>query len=115
MRYFGLLSLLIVAFIIGWWATKSFKTSEPALNVANQTEAVAAAKALFYQQKSVGTNFSDGPCLSEAVIPGWAVDIAHSPREAIDDLSQNQCQSFRDGKVKHFVELDPEGNLIRAE
>lgn len=112
---FGLLGLLIVAFLIGWWAVKSFQPAESGQEAANQTEAIAAAKALYIQQKSAGVDFSNGPCLSEEVIPGWAVDIAHSPRQGVDDFSQNQCASYSSGKVKHFVELDLDGNLIRAE
>jgi len=57
---------------------------------------------------------SAGPCLAEEIIPGWCVDVAHSPREEIDNLPQNQCASWRAGRVHHFVELDAEGNVIRA-
>jgi hypothetical protein len=44
-----------------------------------------------------------------------SADIAHYPRLAIDDDPANQCAAYRDGTTHHFVELDPEGNLIRAE
>lgn len=40
--------------------------------------------------------------------------IAHRPRQPVDNEPQNQCRSFRDGRVHHFVGLDPEGNLIQA-
>ena len=43
------------------------------------------------------------------------VDIAHDPRQDVDDDPANQCQRFRDGEASHFVELTPEGELIRAE
>lgn len=60
---------------------------------------------------------SPGPCIAESVpgLPDWAVDIAHDPREPVDDDPANQCQSFRDGETHHFVELTPEGKLIRAQ
>lgn len=76
--------------------------------------AVNQAKFLYRQRKEEGQDFSSGPCLSNALMPGWVVDIAHSPRLPADDLPQNQCPAYREGRADHFVELDPEGNLIRA-
>ena len=52
-------------------------------------------------------------CLSNFLISGWVLDIAHNPREAIDDLPQNQCSAYLSGQAKHFVELDLNGDLIR--
>lgn len=77
--------------------------------------AVNQANYLYSQRKKLGEDFSNGPCLSEALLPGWVLDIAHSPRTPVDDLPQNQCQSYREGRSKHFVELDINGNLIRAQ
>lgn len=69
----------------------------------------------FYQvAKSTGTDFSKGFCLANDLMPGWVADIVHSPRQIMDDLPENQCPSYLEGKVKHFVELDTEGNLIRV-
>lgn len=70
----------------------------------------------FYRQKKMrGEDLSTGPCLTENLMPGWVVDIVHNPRLPIDDLPENQCQSFREVKAKHFVELDINGNLVRAQ
>ncbi len=77
--------------------------------------AVNQARYLYSQRKKLGEDFSNGPCLSEALLPNWVVDIAHNPRSPVDDLPQNQCQSYREGRSKHFVELDTNGNLIRAQ
>ncbi len=76
--------------------------------------AINQAQLLYRERSKDGQDFSAGSCLSNALMPGWVLDIAHSPRLAIDDLPQNQCPSFREGRARHFVELDPEGNLIRA-
>ena len=38
--------------------------------------------------------------------------VAHSPREAVDDLPENQCADFRGG-AHHFVEVAPDRRLIR--
>ncbi len=77
--------------------------------------AVNQAQYFYRQKKARGEDMSNGPCLTESLMPNWVVDIIHNPRQPIDDLSQNQCQSFREGRAKHFVELDMDGNLIRAQ
>jgi len=76
--------------------------------------AVNQAQLLYQQEKERGRDFSSGPCLSDALMSNWVVDIAHSPRLAIDDKTENQCPSYVGGRSQHFVELDLEGNLIRA-
>jgi hypothetical protein len=60
-------------------------------------------------------DLSAGPCLSNNLIPDWVADIAHNPRQAVDDLPANQCSAYREGQAHHFVELDLDGNLIRAQ
>ncbi|RIK46815.1 MAG: hypothetical protein DCC58_01990 [Chloroflexi bacterium] len=79
-----------------------------------KARAIAAALAVYEQQKQAGVDFSDGPCIAEEVIDDWSVDIAHNPRQEVDNKPENQCQYYRDGKTHHFVELTPEGELIRA-
>ena len=66
---------------------------------------------LYAQKKQAGVDFSSGPCLGRAD-NDWVVDIVHNPREPIDDKPQNQCADFREGRAHHFIELDPDGNLI---
>jgi hypothetical protein len=81
----------------------------------DKDRAIAAAK--FIYAGKAKEDLSAGPCLSES-IPGlsdWAVDVAHDPRQPVDDQPANQCRSFRDGDTHHFVELTPEGQLIRAQ
>ena len=114
MRIFGLVSLLIVVAIIGLWVVKSLTSSSKSENAPLQTEAIAKAKALYIQQKSAGIDFSDGPCLSNDLLPAWVADIVHEPRQSADDLPQNQCSAYLEGKAQHFVELDVTGELIQA-
>lgn len=58
-------------------------------------------------------DLSSGPCLSNQIVEGWVCDVAHSPRQAVDNLSENQCPAY--GKTaKHFVEVDPNCEFIRA-
>ena len=87
---------------------------------ASQTDkdkAIAEAKATFAKAQASGEDLSAGPCIAQQ-LPGvsdWAVDIAHDPRQPVDDQPVNQCESFRDGRTHHFVELTPSGQLIRAQ
>ena len=83
--------------------------------VAERERAVAQAQALYAQQKADGVDFSKGPCLAEVLIEGWAADIVHVPRTAEDDLPENQCQSYRAGRAFRIVELDLDGNVVRAQ
>jgi hypothetical protein len=82
---------------------------------ADRDKAIAAAKFLYVGQGK--RDLSSGPCLSESLpgISDWAVDIAHEPRQPVDEQPANQCQSVREGETDHFVELTPDGQLIRAQ
>jgi hypothetical protein len=102
------MAVVLAAFIAGCGGSSGASQGD-------RDKAVAAARFLYAGKAK--QDLSSGPCLSES-IPGlsdWAVDIAHDPRRAVDDEPANQCQSFRDGETHHFVELTPEGQLIRAE
>jgi hypothetical protein len=77
-------------------------------------QAIEAAQQAYTQERARGTDFTNGPCIADEVIDDWSVDIAHDPRTDVDDQPENQCQAYRDGKTHHFVELDPDGKLIRA-
>lgn len=83
---------------------------------AERSRAIEAAQTVYATQAAAGVDFSAGPCIADELegVPGWSVDIAHDPRQDIDDQPGNQCRAYRDGRTEHFVELDPDGNLIRA-
>jgi hypothetical protein len=76
--------------------------------------AIAAAHLAYEEAAARGRDFADGPCLG-VVLENWVADVAHDPRQEVDDLPENQCEAYRSGEADHFVELDPEGELIRAE
>lgn len=67
---------------------------------------LAKARLRYNQAVSQKMDLSNGPCLGE-IATGWVLDIAHLPREKIDNLPQNQCQDY-----KHFVEMSPQGEII---
>lgn len=76
-------------------------------------KAVTQAEVLFNQRRAKGEDLSDGPCLTNDLMKGWVVDIAHNPRQKVDDLEENQCKAYLEGRATHFVELDPNGKVIR--
>ncbi len=63
-------------------------------------------------------DLSSGPCLSDDNpswnVSDWVCDVAHSPRQSVDNLVENQCSAYREGLAKHFVEVDTNCNLIKA-
>lgn len=71
----------------------------------------------YHDAKAKGTDLDRGPCIAEELpgLPDWVADVAHEPRQPVDDDPANQCQRFRNGEAHHFVELDPSGQLIRAQ
>lgn len=75
--------------------------------------AVKKAMDVYKTRKEAGEEFETGPCLSNDLLPDWVVDIAHNPRQELDNLPENQCAAFIEGRAKHFVELDLEGEVIR--
>jgi hypothetical protein len=86
-------------------------------NSSDRDKAIAEAQKVFAATKKAGTDLSKGPCLAEQLpgLPDWVADIAHDPREPVDDVPSNQCARYRSGAAHHFVELDPSGKLIRAQ
>jgi hypothetical protein len=74
---------------------------------------VARAKDAYARAKAQGMDMARGPCLG-VIEPGWVADVAHDPREDVDDEPANQCPEYRSGEADHFVELDPDGELIRS-
>ena len=75
--------------------------------------ALYQAQAIFKGKKEKNESLDNGPCLSNALMPGWVADVVHSPRQEIDNLAENQCPAFINGEARHLVELDLEGNLVR--
>lgn len=92
----------------------SQQTVGPTPTPIDEIQAVEKAKLLWQKAKDEKQDLSNGPCLSDEIIPDWVADIAHQPRIPADDLPENQCSSYREGRAHHFVELDEFGNFLRA-
>lgn len=76
-------------------------------------QAIELAQQVYQQAQAQGMSFERGPCLG-VIMPGWVADVAHEPRQPVDNQPENQCAAWRSGQAKHFVELDPRGNVIRV-
>jgi hypothetical protein len=107
---------LIAAFLVLIMAGCGGSESEQ-VSPIDRDRAVDMAQAAYDEFVGSGADLSVGPCISESLprLPDWVVDIAHDPRQSIDDAPENQCQRYRDGEAEHFVELDEDGTLIKAE
>lgn len=87
---------------------------------SDKDRAIAAAREIFTQKKKEGLNMESGPCISEKLeldpplLEWWVIDVAHQPRIAADNKPENQCQAWGAGDAKHFVELNLDGDLIKA-
>ncbi len=65
--------------------------------------------------RSNGLDLSRGPCLSDMYNwdhKGWVCDVAHWPRESVDDMEENQCRNWW-VEARNFVEVDPDCRPIR--
>lgn len=83
-------------------------------------EATSSGTVIEYGQELIvdlnatGADLSTGPCIDDGeTFPDWVIDIVHDPREPIDDLPENQCGAFRDGRVDKFIEFTTSGKAIR--
>ena len=76
-------------------------------------ETIALARQAYREALARGVDMSRGPCLG-VIKEDWVADVAHDPRQDIDDEPENQCEAYRSGEADHFVELDPDGEFIRS-
>ncbi len=89
------LAVLILLALVGWYVL-----------FAQKPDILARARLRYSEAVGKKMDLSSGPCLG-TIADGWVLDIAHLPREPIDNLPQNQCQN-----VVHFVEMSPKGEVI---
>lgn len=113
-------SVVVVALVLGLAACGGGDPPED-----ERQQAIDAAMAAWSNASEAGESLAEGPCIAEdlsdatpdapAELEDWVADVAHDPREDVDDEPENQCERFREGEAEHFVELTPDGELIRAE
>lgn len=74
---------------------------------------VGRAQKIYKDRKALGIDLSTGPCLTNDLDDNWVADIVHNPRQPVDNLAENQCPAFLEGRATHFVELDANGEVVR--
>ena len=118
-RDLALAIILILVLLLGILIYKLFFIKIPynknsldshSLAENNVESVVNCALNLYNEKKSEGIVFSS-QCLGSCL--GYAVDIVHVPRTSEDNKVENQCEDYRNGKLKHFIELDKDGNIVR--
>lgn len=92
---------------------RSIKSYQPGVS-QDLDQAMNNAQDLYLTYKKAGVDLSDGPCLSNDLMPGWVADLVHNPRVASDNDPKNQCQAYLEKRAGHFIELDLNGNFVRA-
>lgn len=103
-----LIPLLLIILISGC------QTSQTTPKVTIKDQAILSCKALCQSKLTAGQNLNNGPCLSNEIAQDWVCDVAHNPRQPIDNLQENQCSSFREDKTHHFVEVDESCEVIQV-
>ena len=110
--------------VVGDISDRLQQTQQEIQDAVKEEEAKQAAKVsarrdcqLLCQQTlfSDGEDFDQGPCLSNNIAPDWVCDVAHNPRQPIDNDPANQCEAFLAGQAHHFVEVDGNCNVIRTQ
>lgn len=94
----------------GVWV-KQGEPKETPQEVLRQQEAIKLALELYEKEKASGRILTS-QCLG--TVNRYAVDIVHNPRSQEDNLLQNQCKDFYEGRVSKFIEIDAEGNIRRV-
>ncbi len=78
-------------------------------------EAIVNCIATCKEKIGKGEMMASGPCISNSVAPDWVCDSISVPRNKfVDNQSENQCEAYRDGTNKHFVEVSTTCEFIRA-
>ena len=110
-----IVAILAAILVFGGGYLSIMGTFKQTPNPENQTvpkTTSEACQALCRQKLAGGEDLSNGPCLSNGIAPGWVCDVAHKPRQPVDNVTANTCSAY--GKnAQHFVEVDPECNFIK--
>lgn len=94
----------------GIWMKKGNPAETPK-EVLTQQEAIKIALQLYEKEKSSG-NPLGSQCLGTAY--GYAIDLVHDPRTEEDELTENQCKDYYEGRVYKFIEINTEGDIVRV-
>jgi len=90
------------------------KTSEEKVDElkAHRVNVIREARMMLDIELKTGYDLENRPCLSEELVPGWAVDIVHQPTTEVDSMLKNQCRLYQEGKVPNIIYMDEFGHII---
>jgi len=88
-------------------------TKSPIVQKITSDLAFKTALNVYAGKKLEGMEMTNGPCLG-LIATDWVLDIAHNPRQSVDDQPENQCEDYRNGTAHHFIEMDEDGKVIRS-
>lgn len=112
----GIVAIIIVTFtyltVVRSGTAPIFSASQSKIE-STQAEPIRTAKKIYQDKKNQKVDMEKSPCLSDDMGDGYALDIAHNPRISLDD--QVQCDSIKSGKLTHFVEMTPDGKILRIQ
>ncbi len=119
----GILVVILISVILGYIYMVVLNSQTSVHQTLTQKEvAIEYCLNMCKTALSSGQDILNGPCLANEVtkvkggwlVENWVCDVTHNPRQPVDDLPENQCSAYREGKAKHFVEVDENCELIRA-
>jgi len=90
----------------GQMADFIYRTLELKKRIDSTLEALA-------KMKAQNDDVSRGPCLG-IIDSDWVGDVAHMPRNADDNVPSNQCEDFKMGDARHYLEVTPDGKFIKV-
>ncbi len=93
----------------GIWIKHGNPSSTPDY-VELQQEAISCAMFLYNKARNSGMQFNS-QCLGRCM--DYSVDVVNIPRTEDDNKPVNQCDDYKSGVTKHFIELDKNGNTVR--
>ena len=105
-----LIGLSIIAIIL---LALGCKQQEPESVMNERDQLINICIDACQQALNEGQDLSVGPCLLDPMPNNeWVCDIAHKPRQDIDNKRKNQCNAWHNKTAKHFIELTPECEFI---
>ena len=118
-----ILFVLIAILLVSGCTQSDFEPQETIdedfIDITPMNEIELGCIAMCLEQINLGADLSNGPCLVNDIGENpegefWVCDVAHDPRQDVDNNPNNQCEDYRLGLATHFVEVDEECNVIRS-
>lgn len=103
MKYFLLLTVLLISGCV--------QTTQNTSSDVYEQMCIAECKLALKSN----VDLSEGPCLLDPIPETtWVCDVAHNPRQSADNQPENQCDTYRSGFSRNFVEVTPDCTFIRT-